>query len=98
MKKHYWHYRSRHEALITFSNINFYRNQLNTFPSPYYDGKEFGISYTYIDGYYDRTRTKTVIDNGKKEKITSGQQQTKMKQGQLQRPHMNITNILTTKV
>ena len=67
-----WHYRSRHEALISFSNINFYRNQLNTFPSPYYDGKEFGISYTYVEGYYDRTRTKTVTVDGEKKKVTSG--------------------------
>ena len=48
-----WHYRSKHEALITFSNINFYRNQLNTFPSPHNKSKEFGISATFVDGYYD---------------------------------------------
>ena len=29
-----WHYRSRYEQLITFSNKNFYDNDLITFPSP----------------------------------------------------------------
>ena len=28
------HYRSRHEALISFSNHHFYENRLTTFPSP----------------------------------------------------------------
>ena len=29
-----FHYRSKHESLIQFSNINFYNNNLYTFPSP----------------------------------------------------------------
>jgi len=29
-----WHYRSRHESLIAFSNKEFYGNELQTFPSP----------------------------------------------------------------
>ena len=29
-----WHYRSRHESLITYSNIQYYENKLYTFPSP----------------------------------------------------------------
>ena len=29
-----WHYRSRDESLIAFSNKNYYRNRLVTFPSP----------------------------------------------------------------
>ena len=29
-----YHYRSKHESLIEFSNINFYNNNLYTFPSP----------------------------------------------------------------
>ena len=28
-----WHYRSRHESLIAFSNRNYYKNELYTFPS-----------------------------------------------------------------
>ena len=29
-----WHYRSRHESLIAFSNYHYYRNRLLTFPAP----------------------------------------------------------------
>jgi len=29
-----WHYRSRHDSLIAFSNNEFYRNRLLVFPSP----------------------------------------------------------------
>jgi superfamily I DNA and/or RNA helicase len=29
-----WHYRSRHESLIAFSNREFYENRMQTFPSP----------------------------------------------------------------
>src|SRR5207249_354543 len=29
-----WHYRSRHESLIAFSNAEFYQNGLITFPAP----------------------------------------------------------------
>ena len=30
-----WHYRSRHESLIAFSNSEFYDNRLVVFPSPH---------------------------------------------------------------
>src|SRR5690606_35299172 len=33
-KRLQWHYRSRHESLITFSNAQYYENDLLTFPSP----------------------------------------------------------------
>ena len=29
-----WHYRSKHESLIAFSNARYYRGELVTFPSP----------------------------------------------------------------
>ena len=29
-----WHYRSKHESLIAFSNSEYYDNKLMTFPSP----------------------------------------------------------------
>ncbi|MEK0369194.1 MAG: DUF3320 domain-containing protein, partial [Nitrosopumilus sp.] len=57
MKEFYlkWHYRSRHESLIHFSNISFYKNNLNTFPSPNRDNKNNGLSLVQIrDGIYDR--------------------------------------------
>ncbi len=47
-----WHYRSRHESLIAFSNHHFYKN-LIIFPSPYPKGKLLGVRYRYIaDGIY----------------------------------------------
>jgi hypothetical protein len=50
-----WHYRSRHESLIAFSNHHFYRN-LIVFPSPYATGGRLGVRYRYIrqGAYKDR--------------------------------------------
>lgn len=49
-----WHYRSRHEDLITFSNIKIYGNQLITFPSSEERGPGVGVEYIYVpDGVYD---------------------------------------------
>lgn len=45
-----WHYRSRHESLIAFSNNHFYRNRLVVFPSPYGKSKRLGLRYRYIEG------------------------------------------------
>lgn len=49
-----WHYRSRHEALIAFSNSSFYRGQLVTFPSVHSDGPDVGIELFLTDGTYRR--------------------------------------------
>lgn len=43
-----WHYRSRHESLIAFSNQEFYDNNLVVFPSPSERSNEFGIKFTYV--------------------------------------------------
>lgn len=49
-----WHYRSRYESLIAFSNHKIYSGELVTFPSPGGDGKDTGIEYHYIpDGVYE---------------------------------------------
>lgn len=49
-----WHYRSRHESLIAFSNHNFYRGNLVVFPSPYPKSKALGLRYQYVaDGVYE---------------------------------------------
>src|SRR6185436_1350493 len=49
-----WHYRSRHESLITFSNVNFYDSELFTFPSADTDTRERGLQFVYIeDGLYE---------------------------------------------
>ena len=50
-----WHYRSRHESLITVSNIKFYDNKLQLFPSPDAAKEEVGLIYHYLqDTAYDR--------------------------------------------
>lgn len=50
-----WHYRSRYEQLISFSNKNFYQNDLVTFPSSKKDTRGIGVDYYYVDGVFDRT-------------------------------------------
>lgn len=49
-----WHYRSRFEQLITFSNKNFYDNDLVTFPSAKADAPGIGVDYYHVDGIFDR--------------------------------------------
>ena len=49
-----WHYRSRYEQLISFSNKNFYENDLITFPSSKNDEIGIGVDYVYVDGIFDR--------------------------------------------
>jgi len=49
-----WHYRSRHESLIAFSNSRFYGNRLIVFPSPYGKSKRLGLRYRYVkDAVYE---------------------------------------------
>ncbi|ABZ76310.1 conserved hypothetical protein [Shewanella halifaxensis HAW-EB4] len=43
-----WHYRSRHESLIAFSNQKFYDSNLVVFPSPSNKSDEFGIKFTHV--------------------------------------------------
>ena len=49
-----WHYRSRYEQLISFSNKNFYDNDLVTFPSSKADTPGIGVDYYHVDGVFDR--------------------------------------------
>lgn len=44
-----WHYRSRHESLIAFSNSRFYENSLTVFPAPNRTSPQTGVSYEYIE-------------------------------------------------
>ncbi|MGJ9416252.1 DUF3320 domain-containing protein [Massilia sp. CMS3.1] len=53
----HWHYRSRHESLITFSNITYYDNALITFPSPYTE--DTGVRFQRVIGVYDRGGSRT---------------------------------------
>ena len=55
-----WHYRSRHESLITFSNHYYYDDQLQTFPSPLDRSESLGVSFHFVEGaVYDRGGTRT---------------------------------------
>lgn len=49
-----WHYRSRHEDLIAFSNYKFYEGKLVTFPSAQQSGKDVGVELFKVDGLYRR--------------------------------------------
>ena len=51
-----WHYRSRHESLIAFSNARFYENKLMTFPSP--DDLDSKVKWVNVEGVYDKGKTK----------------------------------------
>lgn len=51
-----WHYRSRHEHLIAFSNIKIYNSSLITFPASIEKVPDTGVEYIYVsDGIYDRS-------------------------------------------
>lgn len=51
-----WHYRSKHEHLIAFSNIKIYNSSLITFPSSVETAPDFGVEYIYVaNGVYDRS-------------------------------------------
>jgi very-short-patch-repair endonuclease len=52
-----WHYRSRKESLITFSNVTYYDNQLVTFPSP--ATEDSGVRFQQVQGVYDRGGSRT---------------------------------------
>lgn len=51
------HYRSKHESLIAFSNVNYYENKLLTFPSS--DDLNRKVKYHHIKGFYDKGKTRT---------------------------------------
>ena len=48
-----WHYRSKHESLIAFSNREYYENKLYTFPSP--DSLVSEVKLVQVDGFYERS-------------------------------------------
>lgn len=47
-----WHYRSRHESLIAFSNNEYYDGKLITFPSV--DDKQTKVKFVPVEGVYDK--------------------------------------------
>ena len=55
-----WHYRSRHEHLIAFSNHHYYGDELLTFPSADEHGKGLGVSWRHVPGgVYDKGNSRT---------------------------------------
>jgi superfamily I DNA and/or RNA helicase len=55
-----WHYRSRHQALIAFSNAAFYQNRLALLPDERGGGPDVGVELFYGQGTY---RSRTSRDN-----------------------------------
>jgi very-short-patch-repair endonuclease len=50
-----WHYRSQDERLIAFSNRNFYRGDLLTFPSSWAEHPDRGVKFVHVpDAVYGR--------------------------------------------
>ena len=47
-----WHYRSKHESLISFSNNEYYENKLHTFPA--IDDQERRVVYVPVKGIYQK--------------------------------------------
>ncbi|MCK5848655.1 MAG: DUF3320 domain-containing protein [Caldisericia bacterium] len=55
-----WHYRSKNEQLIAFSNAKIYNHDLITFPTNYDYRADNGVEYIYVeDGIYDRGGSRT---------------------------------------
>ncbi|HWQ55094.1 MAG TPA: DUF3320 domain-containing protein [Bryobacteraceae bacterium] len=52
-----WHYRSRHESLISFSNRRYYGGGLVTFPSPVTDDR--AVSFHHVNGVYEKGGPRT---------------------------------------
>lgn len=59
-----WHYRSKDERLIAFSNVVFYGSSLITVPSPRDPERPTGIEYRLVNGTYRRGGTRPVKPNG----------------------------------
>ncbi|MDP2316243.1 MAG: AAA domain-containing protein, partial [Pseudomonadota bacterium] len=63
-----WHYRSRHEALIDFSNRHYYEGRLNVFPAAHgrsggageAPGAHLGVRWVHVPtGVYEKGKTRT---------------------------------------
>lgn len=54
-----WHYRSKHEELISFSNHYYYDDSLFTFPSAY-NTSDFGVQFNFVsNGIYGENGQRT---------------------------------------
>jgi superfamily I DNA and/or RNA helicase len=59
-----WHYRSRHESLIAFSNWHYYDNNLITFPSPVTQDQAVSLAFVPT-GVYDRGKSRTNLEEAR---------------------------------
>lgn len=66
-----WHYRSRHDSLIAFSNSRYYKNKLVTFPSP--QTRESAVEWKRVESVYAKGagqtnagEAKAIVDEVKK--------------------------------
>ena len=78
-----WHYRSKHEDLIAFSNHRFYEDKLITFPSAVANDETLGVKLVYVENgvYYrgtkrDNPREAEVVSNLVIEHLTKYPQKT----------------------
>lgn len=60
-----WHYRSRNENLIAFSNKTYYGGELITFPSADVSRSDRGLLVHEVNGVYDRGGTGTNSDEAR---------------------------------
>jgi len=57
-----WHYRSRHDSLIRFSNDRFYDGQLVLFPSSRMGVDDLGLRFVHVkNGVYDRGKARNNV-------------------------------------
>jgi len=55
-----WHYRSRHESLITYSNYSFYKGELVTYPSAIQESSDLGVNFVHVpNGVYKRSGSRS---------------------------------------
>lgn len=58
-----WHYRSKTEDLIAFSNKNFYDGRLVTFPSAHKNNEDMGVDFYYVNnGIFDRKSKCNIVE------------------------------------
>ncbi|MDQ0665377.1 hypothetical protein QFZ35_003875 [Arthrobacter ulcerisalmonis] len=61
-----WHYRSQDEALIAFSNQQYYDSKLSSFPGPSHGAanagvRGHGVNFVRVDGQFHRSGTSKVL-------------------------------------
>ncbi len=86
-----WHYRSKHESLIAFSNIMYYSSKLCTFPSP--DALDSKVRFKYIEnGVYERGLSKC---NREEAEALVGEVVRRLKDEKLRRSSIGIVTFST---